>query len=80
MRGFKRFILVSVSLLVVLATIVFMLENQQPISLVFFGWNAPALSAAIPLIAAFLAGMVVSPILVILFRLQRRRRRVVSAD
>lgn len=63
MRNFKRVLLVLIILLVVLATVVFMLENQQPVALVFLGWAAPQLSVAVPVIVALLVGMVIGPVI-----------------
>ena len=63
MRNFKRVMVVVITLLIVLATVVFVLENQQPVSLVFLGWSAPELSVAVPVIVALLIGMVMGPLL-----------------
>ncbi|GFM79558.1 hypothetical protein PSCICO_35540 [Pseudomonas cichorii] len=75
MHIFKRIILIVVVLLVVLATTVFMLENQQPVTLVFFGWSAPRLSQAIPVVLALLLGMLVGPVLAWLVSLRKKRTR-----
>ncbi|MEB0120475.1 LapA family protein [Pseudomonas sp. CCI1.2] len=63
MRNLKRITFVVITLLVVLATVVFMLENQQPVSLVFLGWGGPQTSVAIPIILALLLGMMIGPLL-----------------
>jgi uncharacterized integral membrane protein len=63
MRNVKRVILVVITLLIVLATVVFMLENQQQVALVFLGWAGPQMSVAIPVILALLLGMMIGPLL-----------------
>ncbi|MEA9994848.1 DUF1049 domain-containing protein [Pseudomonas sp. 10B1] len=63
MRNLMRIILVTVILLIALATVVFLLENQQPIALVFLGWTGPQMSVAVPVILALLVGMVIGPVL-----------------
>ncbi|MGV8917400.1 MAG: LapA family protein [Pseudomonas sp.] len=75
MRNFKRVIFALVALLVVLATVVFVLENQQPVALVFLGWSAPQLSIAVPVIIALLIGMLIGPALSWLMVLRRKGRR-----
>ena len=72
MRNVKRLIFFVVVLLVVAATIVFMLENQQPVALTFFGWAAPELSVAVPVILALLVGLLIGPFLAWTSRLWRR--------
>lgn len=72
MRNLKRLIFVVIVLLIVAATVVFVLENQQPVALVFFGWSAPELSVAVPVILALLLGMMIGPVLAWLTRLRRK--------
>jgi uncharacterized integral membrane protein len=72
MRNFKRLIFFVIVVLVVSATVVFTLENQQPVALVFFGWAAPELSVAVPVIVALLAGMAIGPLLAWFARLRRK--------
>jgi uncharacterized integral membrane protein len=67
--------LIVVILLVVLATIVFMLENRQPVALVFLGWSAPELSVAVPVIVALLVGMAISPILGWVMSLRKKNKK-----
>ncbi|MCV4342358.1 lipopolysaccharide assembly protein LapA domain-containing protein [Pseudomonas capsici] len=75
MHIFKRIIVIAVALLVVLATAVFMLENRQPVTLVFFGWATPELSQAVPVVLALLLGMLVGPFLAWLASLRKKRVR-----
>ena len=63
MRIFTRVITILVALALVVATIVFILENQQRVSLVFLGWSSPELYLAIPVIVALLLGMSIGPFL-----------------
>jgi uncharacterized integral membrane protein len=63
MRIFTRVIAIIVALLLIVSTIVFILENQQMVSLVFFGWASPQFYLAIPVIVALLAGMIIGPFL-----------------
>lgn len=75
MRNLKR-LLVIVFVLVVLAVVtVFTLENQQPVSLVVLGLTGPQLPVALFVIAAFLCGLVIGPILAWLMGLRRLRAR-----
>lgn len=77
MHKVKKLLLVALVLLVLVAGVVFMLENQQPVNIVVLGYTGPQLPVAVLIIAAFLAGMVVGPVLAALSSL-RRRRKVVS--
>lgn len=72
MRNIKRLIFFVIVLFVLAVTVVFMLENQQPVALVFFGWSAPELSVAVPVILALLAGMLIGPVLTWLARLRKK--------
>lgn len=74
MRNLKRLIFFVVVVLIVSATVVFVLENQQPVALVFFGWSAPELSVAVPVVLALLVGMVIGPILTLGSRLRKRSK------
>ncbi|MFK3800059.1 MULTISPECIES: lipopolysaccharide assembly protein LapA domain-containing protein [unclassified Pseudomonas] len=72
MRNLKRLIFFVVVVLIVAATVVFMLENQQPVALVFFGWSAPELSVAVPVILALLVGMSIGPVLAWMTRFRKK--------
>lgn len=61
MSSFKRAVLVAFALVVVFATMIFILENQQPTSLVFLGWSSPELPASLIFIGALLLGMAIGP-------------------
>jgi uncharacterized integral membrane protein len=72
MRNIKRLIFFIIVLLIVSATVVFMLENQQRVALVFFGWSAPELSVAVPVVLALLLGMLIGPVLTGVARFRKK--------
>ncbi|MFL9853355.1 Protein of unknown function [Pseudomonas chlororaphis] len=78
MRNLKRVLLVVLILLFVLAILAFVLENQQPVSLLFLGWVGPQLPASLVTIAALLFGMLIGPLLgwLVVFTIRGRRRRL----
>ncbi|WP_339429554.1 lipopolysaccharide assembly protein LapA domain-containing protein [Pseudomonas taetrolens] len=63
MRNFKRAMLVVFALIVLFGVVVFILENQQPTSLMFMGWRSAELPASLLFIAALLIGMVIGPVM-----------------
>ncbi|CAI8951907.1 MULTISPECIES: LapA family protein [Pseudomonas] len=63
MRNLKRILLGVFILLLVLVILAFVLENQQPISLLFLGLAGPQLPVSLVVVIALLAGMLVGPIL-----------------
>lgn len=63
MRTLKRIVSFAVLLLLIAVTAVFVLENRQLVGLTFFGWSAPQLSLAVPVILALLVGMLIGPLL-----------------
>ncbi|WP_350601396.1 LapA family protein [Pseudomonas sp. 65/3-MNA-CIBAN-0223] len=63
MRNLKRVVLALFVLLLVLATLAFVLENQQSVSLLFLGWAGPQLPVSLFLVLALLIGMVIGPLL-----------------
>ncbi|RMV82091.1 lipopolysaccharide assembly protein LapA domain-containing protein [Pseudomonas amygdali] len=73
MRIFKRVILIVAVLLAVLATAVFVLENRQSVAVTFFGWSAPQLPLALPVVLALLLGMVIGPVLTWISSLRKKR-------
>jgi len=62
-RNLKRILLGVFILLLVLVVLAFVLENQQPISLLFLGLAGPQLPVSLVVVIALLAGMLVGPIL-----------------
>lgn len=75
MRNLKRLIVVLFVLLLAAVVLFFVLENQQAVSLVLFGWSAPAMPVAVPVLAALLCGLAVGPLLGA-YGLQRSKRRI----
>lgn len=74
MHRFKRVLLAALMLLLVLLVIAFILENREPASLVFLGWSSAQLPMAAYVISALLIGMVVGPLLALLFGRRAGRR------
>jgi uncharacterized integral membrane protein len=73
MRIFKRLLLAVMALAVMVVTIVFMLENRQPVALTFMGWSAPEISVAVPVMLALLAGLAIGPVLGWIITARRKR-------
>jgi putative membrane protein len=63
MRNLKRVLLAVLVLLLVVATLAFVLENQQSVSLLFLGWEGPRLPVSLVMVLSLLIGMVIGPIL-----------------
>ena len=61
MSSFRRAVLVAFALVVIFGTVIFILENEQPTSLVFLGWSSPELPASLFFIGALLLGMAIGP-------------------
>nr|WP_217510139.1 LapA family protein [Pseudomonas corrugata] len=72
-RSFKRVAFFVAALIVALTTILFVIENTQPVSLAFAGWSAPQLPVSVLILLALLAGMVIG---LALFWLVKVRSRV----
>ncbi|NWL19524.1 lipopolysaccharide assembly protein LapA domain-containing protein [Pseudomonas umsongensis] len=63
MRNLKRVMLAVVVLFLVLAILVFVLENQQSVSLLFLGWSGPQVPVSLAVLSALLLGMLMGPVL-----------------
>ncbi|MEB0047251.1 MULTISPECIES: LapA family protein [unclassified Pseudomonas] len=63
MRNLKRILLGVFVLLLVLAVLAFVLENQQSVSLLFLGLAGPQLPVSLFVVLALLIGMLIGPIL-----------------
>ena len=74
MRGVKRIVSMLVVLVVVFAILVFVLENQQGITLSFLGWNTAQMPAAVFVTLALIFGMVIGPLLGLVTRRARRKQ------
>lgn len=67
MPRLKRIVLVLVVLIVTLVVLGFVLENQQAVSIVFFGWASAELPVSVFIALALIMGMLIGPILTLLF-------------
>lgn len=63
MRNLKRVLVVLFVLVLVMLVLFFVLENQQAVALVMFGWSAPSMPVAVPVVAALLVGLTIGPLL-----------------
>lgn len=75
MRNLKRALAVLFVLLVAAVVLFFVLENQQAVALVLFGWTAPAMPVAVPVLAALVVGLAVGPLLGA-YGVQRSKRKI----
>jgi len=75
MRNLKRALVALFVLLLAAAVLFFVLENQQAVALVLFGWSAPAMPVAVPVIAALVVGLAVGPLLGA-YGVQRSKRKI----
>ncbi len=75
MNNLKRLLFGIFSLLLVLAVLVFVLENQQSVSLLFLGWSGPQLPVSVVTVGALLAGMVMGPLISVFVSRSARVRR-----
>jgi uncharacterized integral membrane protein len=73
-RALLRWSLLLSVLLVILAVIVFMLENQQSVIITFLGWSSVEVSVSSCLIVALLVGLALGPILAFALRYRRSVR------
>jgi len=62
MRNFKRVLLGVFVLVLVLAVVAFVLENQQSVSLLFLGWAGPQLPVSLVVVLTLLIGMLIGPL------------------
>ncbi|AXA26194.1 MULTISPECIES: lipopolysaccharide assembly protein LapA domain-containing protein [Pseudomonas] len=79
MRNFKRGLAALFVLMLVVLSLFFVLENQQSVTLVMFGWSAPALPSSIIVLLALVVGLVIGPLLGVYGSLKRLRRGKPSA-
>ena len=62
MHNLKRMLFALLLLAIAAVVVFFVFENQQSVALVLFGWSAPAIPLAIPVLAALLLGLGVGPV------------------
>ncbi|MGH8380604.1 LapA family protein [Pseudomonas sp.] len=80
MRNVKRLLLTLLLLGLAGLTLFFVLENQQAVSLVLFGWSSPALPLSVVVLIAVIAGLLVGPLLGICMGLRAKSRVRRMAD
>lgn len=78
MRNLKRALVVLFILALATLVMFFVLENQQVVALVMFGWSAPALPLSVVVLVALLLGLVVGPLMGVYvgLRAKGRARRI----
>ena len=64
---------------VAIGVVIFAIENNQPISLIFFGWSSPSLPIALYIVSALLVGLVIGLVISWLAR-ARIKRKIVGVD
>jgi putative membrane protein len=70
----KRLLLALVFLVLTVAVLLFVLENQDTVGLVFLGFSLPLLPVSALLIAALLVGLLFGPVVSLLVVKRRRRK------
>lgn len=74
MRNLKRFLLALFVLALAAVVLFFVLENQQSVSLILFGWMSPAVPLAVVVMVALVLGLTIGPLLGAYIALRSRRR------
>lgn len=74
MRNLKRVVLALVVLAVAAVVLLFVLENQQSVALVLFGWTAPALPLSVVVLVALVGGLLVGPVMGVYIGLRAKGR------
>ncbi len=69
---FKRLVITGLLLLISIACLLFVLENQKLIVVSFFGFSSPQLQVSIFVLGSFLVGTVVGGLLMSASALRRR--------
>lgn len=73
MSSLKKAVMVICLSVCSVAVLVFMLENQQPSQLTFFGLTTPLLPSSVFMAVFLLVGMLTGPLLALAFRRRRKR-------
>lgn len=78
MRNLKRVLLALVVLSIAAVVLLFVLENQQSVALVLFGWALPALPLSVVVLVALVGGLLVGPLMGVYIGMcaKRRARRI----
>lgn len=75
MMRIKSFLLIFALFLPMLAILVFVLENQQNVSLSLLGLTTGQMPVSVFVVLALILGMLIGPLLGALFRIRRDRTR-----
>ncbi|MGE7991575.1 LapA family protein [Pseudomonas sp. NPDC089554] len=78
MRSFKRALALLFVLLLAAVVLFFVLENQQSVALILFGWSAPSMPVAVPVVAALIVGLAIGPLLAA-YGVMRGKRRIIAS-
>ena len=78
MRNLKRALVALFMLFLAALVLFFVLENQQAVSLVMFGWSAPAVPVAVVVLVALVVGLAIGPLFGIFTLLRGRHKTRVS--
>nr|WP_315337381.1 hypothetical protein [Pseudomonas grimontii] len=76
MRGVRRVVLVLIVVVVALAGLTFVLENQQDVALSFLGWTTAQMPISAFVALALIVGTFVGPFLGLLIKRNGARRPV----
>nr|WP_314566456.1 lipopolysaccharide assembly protein LapA domain-containing protein [uncultured Pseudomonas sp.] len=63
MSKVKQLVAVALLILVVAVVVIFTLENDQPVALVFLSWSTPQASVAVYIVLALLLGCCIGPVI-----------------
>lgn len=74
MLGVKRIVAMLALLLITLMVLVFVLENQQPATLSVLGWSTSQMPVSVFVVSALIVGLLVGPVMVLLFRRKRHKK------
>ncbi|MFF7107621.1 lipopolysaccharide assembly protein LapA domain-containing protein [Pseudomonas sichuanensis] len=75
MRNLKRALAVLFVVLLSAVVLCFVLENQQSVALVLFGWSAPQMPLAVLVLAVLVLGLAVGPVIAG-YGLMRGKRKI----
>lgn len=74
MRNLKRVLLALVVLSIAAVVLLFVLENQQSVALVLFGWALPALPLSVVVLVALVSGLLVGPLMGVYIGMRAKRQ------
>lgn len=74
MNNLKRLWLVFFLFAAIALVLFFVLENQQAVALAIFGWTLPEVPVSVVVIAAFVMGLVIGPVIGACIVLRGRER------